>query len=191
MAPADKGRFCASCQKTVIDFSNASDRQIAAAYKTKGKTCGRFRSDQLNRKLVIPKEKHSIWMAASAAVISFIDLGTHDVAAQTPKVKQETQDTPTKSERQVPQTSAPKKIKGKVIDEKGQPLENAEVKNKTTGTTVNTDKKGVFIIVATIGDVIEVKCTGHVMQTSVFDGKMKNITLEKIEEIIMIMGGMG
>jgi hypothetical protein len=191
MTPADKDRFCASCQKTVIDFSNATDREIAALYKKDKNTCGRFRADQLDRDLVIPKEKNSIWMAASAAIISFIGLGTHDVVAQTPKMKQETQNTPVKPAFKAFQTSAQKKIKGKVTDEKGTPLQNAEVKNITTGTTVNTDKKGMYTITATIGDEVGVRLSGYVMQTIVFNGKMDTITLEKIEEIIMIMGGKG
>lgn len=56
--PEEKGRFCGSCQKTVIDFTTMSDRQIAAFFKKPtGLTCGRFHQDQLNREIEIPKKR--------------------------------------------------------------------------------------------------------------------------------------
>lgn len=59
MAPANKGRFCASCQKQVVDFSSMSDRQVAAFFKkpSTGSVCGRFMSDQLERDIEIPKKR--------------------------------------------------------------------------------------------------------------------------------------
>lgn len=44
------GRYCHSCQKTVIDFSNKSDREVTAYFqKIDGQVCGKFRQDQLRR----------------------------------------------------------------------------------------------------------------------------------------------
>src|SRR5215470_615046 len=59
MTNAEKGRFCASCQKTVIDFSNMSDREIALFFKksSAGSVCGRFLEDQLNRDMEIPRKR--------------------------------------------------------------------------------------------------------------------------------------
>src|SRR3954471_1426107 len=58
MTPCDKGKFCASCQKTVIDFTNMSDRQIAEHFKKQeGSVCGRFMGDQLNRDIDIPRKR--------------------------------------------------------------------------------------------------------------------------------------
>jgi carboxypeptidase-like protein/type IX secretion system substrate protein len=64
MTQTEKGRFCASCQKQVIDFSNKSDREIAMFFKkpivssSKGASvCGRFMDDQLNREIDIPKKR--------------------------------------------------------------------------------------------------------------------------------------
>jgi len=58
MTQQDKGRFCASCQKTVVDFSNMSDRQIADFFKKPaGSVCGRFHSDQLERTIEAPKKR--------------------------------------------------------------------------------------------------------------------------------------
>jgi hypothetical protein len=52
MSPTDKGRFCKSCAKQVVDFSLLSDKQILEYFSNhKENTCGRFRDDQLNRTL--------------------------------------------------------------------------------------------------------------------------------------------
>ena len=59
MTPVEKGRFCGSCQKQVIDFSNMSDRQVADFFKkpSTGSVCGRFMTDQLDRAIEIPKKR--------------------------------------------------------------------------------------------------------------------------------------
>ncbi|NOT52722.1 MAG: T9SS type A sorting domain-containing protein [Chitinophagaceae bacterium] len=59
MTPVDKGRFCNSCQKQVVDFSTMSDRQVAEFFKkpSTGSVCGRFMSDQLERDIEIPKKR--------------------------------------------------------------------------------------------------------------------------------------
>ena len=58
MTPQERGRFCGSCQKTVIDFSNLSDRQIAEFFKKPvTDTCGRFHTDQLHRDIEIPRKR--------------------------------------------------------------------------------------------------------------------------------------
>ncbi len=52
MTANEKGRFCASCQKTVVDFTLMNDRQILDHLsKASGSTCGRFANDQLDREL--------------------------------------------------------------------------------------------------------------------------------------------
>jgi hypothetical protein len=59
MTQVEKGRFCGSCQKQVVDFSNMSDREIATFFKKPsiGSVCGRFMQDQLERDIVIPKKR--------------------------------------------------------------------------------------------------------------------------------------
>ncbi len=59
MSPVDKGKFCGSCQKQVVDFSHMSDRQVAEFFKkpSTGSVCGRFMTDQLEREIEIPKKR--------------------------------------------------------------------------------------------------------------------------------------
>jgi CarboxypepD_reg-like domain len=48
MTPNKSGKFCASCQKTVIDFSRMSDAEIFNYFDNfSGNTCGRFTGKQL------------------------------------------------------------------------------------------------------------------------------------------------
>jgi CarboxypepD_reg-like domain len=50
MGPVEKGRFCGSCSKQVVDFSMMNDGEMAAYLSsTNGKVCGRFNESQLNR----------------------------------------------------------------------------------------------------------------------------------------------
>lgn len=58
MVPADHGKYCGACQKTVTDFSSMSDRQLAEFFKKpKAGTCGRFHHDQLARDIVMPSKR--------------------------------------------------------------------------------------------------------------------------------------
>jgi hypothetical protein len=59
MSPVEKGRFCSSCQKQVVDFSRMSDREVAIFFKkpSTGSVCGRFMEDQLNRDIDIPRKR--------------------------------------------------------------------------------------------------------------------------------------
>lgn len=58
MLPEEKGRFCASCKKTVVDFTGMSDRQMADYFQNPaGSLCGRFYKDQLNRPISISGKK--------------------------------------------------------------------------------------------------------------------------------------
>lgn len=52
MLPEEKGRFCLTCQKSLIDFSILTDSQVISILeKSNGKVCGRFSKDQLNKVL--------------------------------------------------------------------------------------------------------------------------------------------
>jgi hypothetical protein len=64
MLPEEKGRFCSSCSKTVVDFSLMSDKEVLAYLGgAGGHTCGRFTSDQLNRNLMPPPARKMGWPA--------------------------------------------------------------------------------------------------------------------------------
>lgn len=53
MEPAEQGRHCQSCQKTVVDFTTMSDQQVLNYLAKAGPhICGRLASDQINRSFI-------------------------------------------------------------------------------------------------------------------------------------------
>ncbi len=88
MTPVDQGRFCASCQKEVIDFSLMSDREIAQFFKKPiqglskgGSLCGRFMQDQLHRDIALPR-KRIPWVKYFLQIALPAFLASAKVAAQ-------------------------------------------------------------------------------------------------------------
>lgn len=80
MQPDDKGKFCGSCSKSVVDFSNKTDdeiKDILIANKDKH-VCGHFKKTQINRPLNIridfndlPKNVSTTRAFAIALFLSF------------------------------------------------------------------------------------------------------------------------
>lgn len=63
MQPAEKGRHCTACEKTVIDFTAMSDTEIIRFMSQAGnKICGRLTPGQMNRPLIplTPPQKNKL-----------------------------------------------------------------------------------------------------------------------------------
>lgn len=91
MSPTEKGRFCSSCQKNVMDFTKSSDREIIKEFNTSTDICGRFLVSQTNRELSISKEKKSIWLATVSTIISLLSSGNQELLAQGSAKKEQTE----------------------------------------------------------------------------------------------------
>lgn len=66
MQPDSTGRFCGSCQKTVVDFTMMSDQEVLTWFsKASGSVCGRLHTDQMHRDIVPPapikRNRWAIW----------------------------------------------------------------------------------------------------------------------------------
>ncbi|WP_417356217.1 hypothetical protein [Flavobacterium sp.] len=177
MTPTNKGRFCASCQKKVIDFTKVSDREIAQALKTNDKVCGRLYPSQLSRNLVIPKEKSTIWSAIAATIISFITIGcNNNKTQQKPTVVQTDSIQVKKTEPQIEKQSP--KIKITVKNSNGI-IEDATVINTTKNIRTSKNENGVYEIEASKNDVIEITCVfNETKQFTVTNNE--DITIEMI-----------
>lgn len=70
MQPRENGRYCASCSKTVIDFSGMTDKQLHDFFQNySGGACGRFHHDQLNRSIVVEQPKRTGWFRYVLALL--------------------------------------------------------------------------------------------------------------------------
>ena len=152
MTPVEKGRFCAACQKNVQDFTKSTDREIINAYEKDKNLCGRFLNTQLDRELMIPKERKSIWLAS--LFFGMISLWNTKINAQ---VKPKTEQTDTKrqnsgkSDTKATLRKGEKIISGIVSDAAGPiPGANVIVKGTTRGTQTNFD--GTYTIIAKEGE---------------------------------------
>ena len=182
MSPTEKGKFCSSCQKNVVDFTKSSDREIILAYNKEDKLCGRFRISQLDREMIIPKEKKSIWILAAASLIAFLGLGNQTAKAQG-KIKIEQTDKKQLSDSVSVKSNGKNKYSGIIYDEKNNPLPGAFVSIKNTKNGVQTDIDGKFSIEANKHDVLKVLFVGY-KEVEVTLKKNLNLTITmKIDEV--------
>jgi len=189
MTTEDKGRFCASCQKSVLDFTKSSDREIASVLKDTENICGRFSVNQINRDLIIPKEKSSVWIAASATIVSFLTIGNQTLSAQTPA---NTEQHLPRNREIMGKIAAPQHqiIKGTVSDNTTV-LAGAYIAIKGTDKTTQTDFDGKFSIEANDGDTLQVSYEGKIAKEIFITKKSEyNITLEEDTKVydVIIMG---
>lgn len=152
MTPEDKGRFCSVCTKTVFDFTKASDKEIMDQLKKDATTCGRLHINQLNRNLVISKQKPKYWAVFSVTVFGLLGLGNHVAYSQ---VKHDTIQTEPKEDLILGKVRIPQKrmINGVVSDGFG-PIAGVKVVVKNSEKNTITDSNGNYSIEAEIGDEI-------------------------------------
>jgi len=155
MTPLQQGRFCDSCQKCVVDFTEFSDEQL---YKFldfhKGqKICGRFQTIQLNRPINIPHQPHSTlykWIIAAGLALVFVAVPEGKSFAQAPKVEQNSTHIKLYEANTSSNTVDTFWISGTVYDDNSEPLTHATVEltddNFIFGGTV-TDNEGKFKMV--------------------------------------------
>ena len=190
MTTIDKGKFCASCQKKVFDFTRASDREIITAYEQNQNLCGRFLNTQLHRDLAKQKEKSSVWIAAATAFISFISIGSHDAIAQEQPVKTEQTDQRMLGKFLVTKP-AEIEVSGTVSDKTG-PLPGASIYIKGTEVNVSSDFDGNFTIKAKKNDILVVTFMGYdSKEIEIINERKINVSLEEnvlLGEVVTVGG---
>jgi CarboxypepD_reg-like domain len=193
MTTVEQGRFCQSCQKKVFDFTQSSDREIVKAIKNNNSLCGRFVTTQLNRELIVPKEKSSIWMATTSAVIGFLGIGTDEIMAQEkPKVEQ-TEKVVLKGEPIVEtQNDTEIIISGVVSDDRG-PLPGTRVIVKNSSINVHCDMDGKYSIRAKERDTLVFSFIGMLTKEEIVSKSCNlDINLENdsdiLEKFVMVGG---
>jgi len=153
MTPSEQGRFCGSCQKTVVDFTLMTDKELLDYFsKAAQHTCGRFLNDQLNKELQPTKIKKRFSWAYVWNIMLATFLITEANAQVTPVKKKKTEmvlpDVSTKMgdmEMVKLGEEVKREIKGVVFDSANNtPLAGASIIVKGTSRGVVTDSLGNF-----------------------------------------------
>lgn len=174
MTPVEKGRFCGSCQKQVVDFSTMSDYELAKFFKKPilsqskdGSVCGRFMTEQLHRDIEVPK-KRIPWLKYFFQMVIPALFLTRASAQQTRVSKATVNDTDTTNMKVTNDNrilglvlptifsdrtdttiiespiTKQKTIKGMVTNDKGEAIPFATITDINTGNIIVADAKGMF-----------------------------------------------
>jgi hypothetical protein len=149
MQPREQGRFCASCQKCVIDFTTASDTAIIDFLSTKKEgVCGHFTKSQLDRTLIINKisNRHRFGMVASMLFVSAVSFSKNTIEMSKPLfVLSPFQNQKVDSIDEKSSINISSKLEGHILDTiDNQAIVGAIIKIKGDTNTVNTDIDGYF-----------------------------------------------
>ena len=163
------GRFCENCQKTVVDFSQMSDREVAAFFKkAAGSTCGRFRNDQLQRQVHFERPVSFLgkWRSLGLLVpgLIFSSMASAQIMGKAAVEQMEVPENKGVSANKTPPTL--KKITGVVKDEPGDLLIGASIIVKGTMVGTVTDINGRYQLMVEMPEVgvpltLVVSYTGH------------------------------
>lgn len=198
MTPNEKGRFCSSCSKTVVDFTSKSDETIIKAVDAENELCGRFKLNQLNRRLVLErKESNSIRSIAAAALITLATMQSEDLHAQgQPKTEQIDSSFSNMVKGKMASSILQKRlIKGTVVDQDSLPLPGAIIKIKETSTETLTDFDGNYSLRAQEGDILVCSYIGYqtaeiVVEDHEAQGDFNLIMDEDFLGEVVVVGGM-
>ncbi len=216
MTPVEKGRFCAACQKQVMDFSRMNDRQVAEFFKkpSTGSVCGRFMQDQLQRDMEIPVKRipwvkyffqfaiPAFFVSAKAKaqgevrVISSRPAVTSEQLITVGKVVPEVCSLPVP--RNTPASAISVKnnltIKGLITDEYNNPVQHVSVILKGTKYGTQTDGSGLFRLTAIPrGEkkiILQISCVGfEAMEKEISSDEITNETIIRMPALVPAIAG--
>ena len=185
MKPSEKGKFCSSCQKTVIDFTEMSDRQIAEFFKRPiGSVCGHFYQNQLNKDIQLPKKripwvKYFFQFALPAFLVSM-----KSNAQKTRVVGDTTYCTQTMgfvSTRSPEKGASSKTISGQIVDADGNKVAFATIIIKNSQIGTQSDGDGKFELTAPPNSTLVFSAVGYNSKELEIKDQMVNliVTFEK------------
>ena len=181
MTPVEKGRFCASCQKTVLDFTYLSDNEIINLVNKNDNLCGRISTSQLNRNLIETKRTSNYFGYLATSVLAFLGLGTSTIVAQERPV---TEQTDLKYLNKATDSIVTFEVKGTVVFE-GKPLQNTTIRNNYSSISSLSDENGKFSIMVKNGDTLDFSFLGMEIQKRVIkENKLINIALNRFDDEI-------
>lgn len=198
MSPVQQGRYCNSCCKQVVDFSQMSDKEILQILtKAAGNTCGRFKADQLERPLIreIPYSLRPYKFFLSAFIPALVITGSAmsqdrlqgKVAVRPGQISASTIKGDT-----VYTAGVYSKLKGRVTFEDGTPATGASIKIKGTKKGISADLNGDFLfgnIPATGKIKLEIMYVGYEPKEVVIDRtKQHQVEIKLMDSDRSLMG---
>ena len=145
MSPTQKGKFCASCQKEVIDFTKLSAIEIARKTKNATQLCGRFTSTQLEQEYISASQNSLSRLGIALGLGSIIAVAQPSFAQEEKPDKIEVH----QLQGEVALTTQANDsiiINGIVIDEESLPLPGVNVLQQNSSNSTQTDFDGKFSI---------------------------------------------
>lgn len=181
MTPVEKGRFCASCQKTVLDFTHLSDNEIIKVVTKNDNLCARINGSQLNKNLIETKTKSNYFGYFATTVLAFLGLGADSVIAQEKPVVEQTD---FKYLNKVSDSVKKITVSGRVTYD-GHPLPGANIKIKDTKKSTYTDRNGKYTIEVNQGEILIFSFLSMIdKEVLVRNSKKINVVLHQEEMMI-------
>jgi hypothetical protein len=151
MTQAQQGKFCSLCQKAVVDFTNMTDEQVLAFFRkpSRDAICGRMNRGQLGRPMLVPRKRfpwikyffHFAIPAMLASVRGEAQEKQKPVAKAESSVKEKE---PYVLGNTVCMIDRSIRVKGKIVDEFGDPIAGSSVMVNGTSYSTATDTLGNF-----------------------------------------------
>jgi CarboxypepD_reg-like domain len=179
MTPQEKGRFCDTCQKCVVDFTAMTDAAVLDYFnKNNNKICGRFDKRQLDRVLIINDKRFQkrFNIAASLLLLSSLGFGNtvkHDAVLPFKILQFEVKNAALESQNRFPTDSISNDkitIGGKIFTAENlkEPLIGASILIKGTSLGRVTDIDGEFAFTIPIeflqDGILVISCIGYKTQ---------------------------
>ena len=196
MTPVDKGRFCQSCAKQVVDFSVMTDQEILIyiSKASSGNMCGRFTDDQLQRPLhpVKPEKKKVWWVAAAMPLLMLYEKGHAQgkiIARPLPKIQPAQIIMTLGGMQSVPLTPTPLVVYGTVLNSDNVPIPFASItlNGKHDGTSADSIGKFALLKLKKSGDnFLEISAIGYETQKVYITAATNdyNIVLKAVENML-------
>ncbi|MEC7784315.1 MAG: carboxypeptidase-like regulatory domain-containing protein [Bacteroidota bacterium] len=146
MTLSEQGRFCSSCEKEVIDFTQLTRKQIVDKVQSGGQLCGRYRKDQLDTTYFIPEEKSPFKHLGIVAAFTSLLALCEPVLGQEQSIAVKHQSINNDSLEASPNLSNqdPVLFTGQIFDSSSLPLPGVYVRLEGTSLAVRTDFDGFF-----------------------------------------------
>jgi hypothetical protein len=147
--PTSNGGFCSSCSKVVVDFSKMTDHEIIRFLsKKQTQTCGRFRSDQLNKiysyqPTVSINPGLTLFKAGALSLLLLLVSKQTYAQGEVRKTQTEVIQNESHSSNKFNEKSS-FTVRGIVKDEEGNPMPGTSVILKGTVHGISTDADGRF-----------------------------------------------